>query len=456
VVCFSAAGGLAYVYKQTGDVPRVSLGGSLSDRSASSEPQNFLIVGVDDDTGLDPNDPVMRGRQQTLNTDTIMILRVDPSTEKASLLSLPRDLWVTIPGTGSKQRINTAMALGGPNKLIETIQQDFGIPIHHYVQVNFHGFRELVQAVDGVPIYFPWPARDQQTGFFQYEPGCVTLDGEQALAYARSRHFEVDDGKGWHEDPSSDFGRISRQQQFIKAALKRAVAKGVRNPFTLNQLLGVAQSNVTLDERLTNQDLVDLGSQFRDFDPDRLDVYTPPATGGWAGAAAVLFLNEREAQPIFDIFRGIDSSLDPSAAVRLEVRNGSGTPGQGRRILNDLGAKGFGTVRSSDATDFGAARTVIKYAPGQEKQAVAVARYLDVDPSFELDSGLPGDVSVALVTGPDLTGVRAEPRPAEDFQAFLDSATTTTAPATREAPGGATTSTTLGDVPASPPGVACG
>ena len=456
MVCFSAAGGLAYVYKQTGDVPRVSVGGSLSDRSASSEPQNFLIVGVDDDTGLDSSDPVVRGRTQTLNTDTIMILRVDPTTEKASLLSLPRDLWVTIPGTGSKQRINTAMALGGPDKLIETIQADFGIPIHHYVQVNFYGFRQLVQAVDGVPIYFPWPARDQQTGFFQYEPGCITLDGEQALAYARSRHFEIDDGKGWREDISSDFGRISRQQQFIKAALRRAVAKGVRNPFTLNQLLGVAQSNVTLDERLSNQDLVDLGSQFRNFDPDRLDVYTPPATGGYAGAAAVLFLNEREAQPMFDIFRGVDSSYEPSAAVRLEVRNGSGTSGQGRRVLNDLGARGFGTVRSSDATSFGIDRTIIKYAPGQEKQAVAVARYLDVEPVFELDEGLPGDVTVALVTGPDLHSVRAEPRPVEDFQVFIDRTTTTTAPVDTVPDGEASTTTVVGDVPGTPPGVSCG
>ena len=305
VICLAAAGGVYWTYNQASALPRIDVGASLSPSSAAGEPQNILLVGIDDGSGLQAGDPVLRGRTATLNTDTVMILRVDPQTQQAALLSLPRDLYVDLAG-GGRGRINTALALGGPERLIETIKQDFGIPINHYAMVDFHGFEALVSAVGGVPVYFNFPSRDQNTGLFQYDPGCVTLDGEQALAYARSRHFEIqrtDNGK-WQEDPSSDFGRITRQQQFIKAALRKAVAKGVRNPFVLKDLVGIAQKNVTLDTEFSIQQLIDLGMQFRDFDPDQLVTYTPPANGRMVGAMSVLILDDRAAQPLFDVFRG--------------------------------------------------------------------------------------------------------------------------------------------------------
>jgi len=236
-----------------------------------------------------------------------MILRVDPQAQQAALLSLPRDLYVNLAGGTSKGRINTALALGGPERLIETIKQDFGIPINHYAMVDFHGFEALVSAVGGVPVYFNYPSRDQQTGLFQYDPGCVTLDGEQALAYARSRHFEIQktpNGK-WQEDPASDLGRITRQQQFIKAALRKAVSTGVRNPFVLKDLVGIAQKNVTLDTEFSIQDLIDLGMQFRQFDPDQLQTYQPSVSGTMVGAMSVLNLNQAASEPMFDIFRGV-------------------------------------------------------------------------------------------------------------------------------------------------------
>ena len=132
------------------------------------------------------------------------------------------------------------------------------------------------------------------------------------------RHFEIQrtpNGR-WQEDPSSDFGRITRQQQFIKAALRKAVAKGVRNPFVLKDLLGIAQKNVTLDTEFSIQELVDLGMQFKNFDPDQLATYTPEAAGQYVGAMSVLILNSSASQPIFDIFRGVTPiPTDPSAVT---------------------------------------------------------------------------------------------------------------------------------------------
>lgn len=454
LITFTSAAAIAYVYREVGEVPRVNIGAVLDETAEPGEPQNFLLVGVDDGMGLPDGDPVLAGRGKSLNTDTMMILRVDPKSEQASLMSLPRDLWVSIPG-GGKGRLNSAMALGGPEKLIETIQKNFAIPIHHYVQVDFEGFRGLVSAVGGVPIYFPWKARDTHTGLLQETPGCVMLDPVQALAFVRSRYFEINEGDGWKSDPTSDYGRISRQQHFIRASLKRAIAKGIRNPFTLNQLIGVAQEDVTLDSQITNQNLVDLGMQFRNFDPDSLVLLTPPTTGGWAGAASVLYLNEKEAQPMFDIFRGVDSTYEPSAMVQVEVRNGSGRSGEGRKALDDLAARGFGTVRSTDATRTSGSETTVRYAPGNEAHAVAVARFIDGDPEIVEDDSLAEDVTVSIVTGSDFGGIRDEPRPVNDFQWFIDATTSTTMLA-EDDDSTTTTSSIRGEVPETPEGISCG
>jgi LCP family protein required for cell wall assembly len=456
LVCFASAAGLAYVERQVSDVPRLSFGSVLDEEVAKGEPQNILLVGVDDGTGLASDDPVRRGRSQSLNTDTIMVLRVDPESERAALLSFPRDLWVTIAGSTQKGKINSAMALGGPERLVQTIQQNFQIEIHHFVMVDLAGFRSLVAAVDGVPVYFPWAARDQQSGFLQDETGCITLEPDQALAYTRSRYFEIydEERKRYIDDPASDIGRINRQQRFIKAALRRAIAKGVRNPFTMNQLVTVGQQSVTLDDQLTAQDMVDLGMQFRDFDPEELDLYVPPTRGGNVGAASVVFLDERAAEPIFDIFRGVDpTDVDVVPTVRVEVRNGSGKSGQGRTALDALRAAGFVGVRSVDARDFRNPGTVVLYAPGQELAAAHIARYLDGEPTFRMDESLSTDVDVAVVTGSDFTAIRTEPRPLEDFQTFLDGAATST---TESVPSESdTTTTTPGFVPEAPPGVSC-
>lgn len=347
--CLIAAGGLAWAYNQASALPRIDVGSSLQAASAPGEAMNILLVGIDDGMGLAEGDPVLRGRSKSLNTDTIMILRVEPKTQQASLLSLPRDLWVDIAG-GGQGRINTAVALGGPERLIQTINQDFGIPINHYAMVDFQGFEALVKAVNGVPVYFNYPSRDQATGLFQYDTGCQMLTGEQALAFARSRHFEIsrDNMRSWQEDPTSDFGRVTRQQQFIRAALKKAVAQGVRNPFILKDFLDIAKKNVTLDTEFTIQQLVDLGSQFRTFDPDALVSFTPVATGTFKGAASVLELNVAASQPIFDVFRGLRPIPNLNGASDTSVQ-ATPTTAATSSSSSAATASTFGTTTTTEA-----------------------------------------------------------------------------------------------------------
>src|SRR5262249_39539492 len=136
--------------------------------------ENYLLVGSDTRAGADPNSPDF-GQIGTATDgqrpDTILILRYDPSTRTDPIPSFPPGVYGPIYGTNGKDKINAAYSKG-QDVLIKTIQQDFSIPIHRYVEVNFEGFKALVDAIGGVSIYFDVPSRDLKTGFFVQNPGC--------------------------------------------------------------------------------------------------------------------------------------------------------------------------------------------------------------------------------------------------------------------------------------------
>ena len=425
----ASAAGLGYVLRKAERLPRVELGGILDEPTQSGGPENYLIVGIDSAAGLPGNDPVRIGRDVTLHSDTIMILRIDPESERAALLSLPRDLFVPIPGTGTSRRINIAVEQGGAPLLIKTIGENFGIPINHYVQVDFASFRGLVDAIDGVPVYIPRPARDAQTGLDFPDPGCHMLSADEALAYVRSRHYqELIDGR-WVEDARSDLGRIARQQDFIRRALSRAIDRGARNPGTLDQLIDVGLSGVTVDSELTAGDIFDLGRKFRSFNPDSLLTYAVSGTPDTVNGAAILRLNEGpETEATLSIFRGGATAELPPAAVRLTVRNGTGASRQGAEATAALQAVGFNATVSGDELGGGADGTVVRYPPDQSAAAELVARWLVSGARLEPTAGATG---IELVTGSDWQGVRDQAAPS----------TSTTTAATLPAPTSTTSST---------------
>ena len=448
---------LSYVYSKYSQLPRVTLGSVLTPPPEDSdEPQNFLLVGVDSAANLDEDDPARAGRGNVggLRSDTVMVVRVDPASERASLLSFPRDLWLPL-ASGGHQRINAAIQNGGPKELIDTIEQYFGIPIHHYVQVDFAGFEELVDVIDGIGVYFPAPARDKSSFLDIPTAGCVTLDGQQALNYVRSRHYQYYEDGRWRSDPSGDLGRISRQQDFIIRALHRAVAQGAHNPLTLNRLVDAGLATVTVDDLLTADDLITLGDAFRGFEPGSLVTHSLPTRPGKAGAADILRLQDEEAQPILDLFRGTDPGALGPGDVRVHVLNGSGLAGQAGDISTALSAAGFGAAGTGEAERFDLTETIVRYSAGSEATAELVVRYLDPGDRLELvDGGL--DADVVVVTGTQLTGVRAEPRPAGPSTTAPSTTTTSATPGDPSTSSTTTTSTTVvGYVPQTPAGVSC-
>jgi LCP family protein required for cell wall assembly len=455
--CFAAAAALTYVDAKAGQLKMINLGHVLTsdvDGATTSGPLNILMVGVDNAEGLDPEDPIRYEREAEgvggLRSDTIMVLRLVPDSGQASLLSFPRDLWVTIGDTSRHDRINAAMSLGGPETLIKTITNNFDIPIDHYVQVDFAQFKRLVDVIGGVRVYFDQPARDANTGLLVPEPGCVNLTGDQALAYARSRYYEYFDGDRWHFDGTADLGRISRQQDFIKRALRRAVSKGLRNPITLNRLVNTGLDAVTVDERFQASDILSLANRFRSFDPEDLTTLEVPVYNDSVGGASIVRLIESEAEPVLDVFRGRDPANLAPADVPVRVLNGSGRPGEGRAAGEALRGAGFDVVGVGDADSSDHVRSVIRHGPDDRAAADLLARHLEGSPSLEEAPELTDGV-IELVTGTEYAGTREEPLPPTTTTATTaPSTTSSSAPAdgaTTTVPAEVTTTSRYGVVP---------
>jgi LCP family protein required for cell wall assembly len=222
--------------------------------------------------------------------DTIMILRLDPKTNATAVLSFPRDLWVRINGKKTQGRINSAFNRDDPNPLIITIFDNFGILIDHYVNIDFCGFKEIVDAVGGVRVPFATPVRDKNTNLLIKAPGCHTFDGEEGLAYVRSRHFRYYDAKTkkWIEDPAADRGRISRQQDFLRRAIQKALDKSAGNPTIARDLINAALEYVILDANLTAGKLLNLASAMKNLDTSTMKTYQVEGVGKRVGELSVI------------------------------------------------------------------------------------------------------------------------------------------------------------------------
>lgn len=273
---------------------------------SGSSIENFLLVGSDSRAGADPSAPDASGIGTDVEvsgqrSDTIMVLRRDKSTGEASLLSIPRDLWVDVPGHDKKRRINSAFS-DGPDILVQTLQQGgLRIPINHYVEIDFTGFKSLVDALGGVQICVTYASRDVSTGLDITEPGCHILGGEQALAYARSRHYEEfrEDGD-WHEDPASDLGRTKRQQQFVNLALQTALDRIKVDPFSAGRLVTAIGSSLRIDDEL---DPIAAAASLRSAVDGGIATYSLPVFGKNIGGNAVLLLGDG-SDAVLAYFRG--------------------------------------------------------------------------------------------------------------------------------------------------------
>ena len=235
-----------------------------------------------------------------------MMWRVNPATNQVAVLSFPRDLWLKIDGRSSKGRINEAYERDDPQRLINTIQQNFGIETDHFVQVDFCAFKELVDAVGGVAVPFETPVRDGATGLIVEEAGCFTFSGEHALAYVRSRKMEymTEDGR-WERDGTSDLGRISRQQDFIRRVGDELLSN-VFSPSVVRTLFDVSKDYIVTDTELTLERIQQFAGVLQTSDPADITTYQIEARGTTIQGNSVLEprLGGDNMQAVLQLFRG--------------------------------------------------------------------------------------------------------------------------------------------------------
>ena len=280
-----------------GAVERVPLGAVLEGAPSGT---NYLIVGTDSREGVAPDDAnagVIFGEGVSgERTDTIAVLRVDG--DDVALLAIPRDLYLPLDG-GPPGRINAAFSRGGPDALVATVQQELGIGLDHYLEVDLAGFLGLVDALGGVTIDFAHPAFDERSGLRVDAAGAQRLDGSQSLAYVRSRRYTERIDGDLVTDTTSDLGRVARQQRFLAAVMAELGA--TRNPLSLLGALRAVAANVRVDDSLGLTDTLKLGWRLRGAEPVTATV--PTSRFITSGGADVLVLTA-DSEAVLAAFRG--------------------------------------------------------------------------------------------------------------------------------------------------------
>jgi LCP family protein required for cell wall assembly len=402
--------GYGYVHYRFGQIRSVRVPGLH--KSASGRPFNLLVVGSDTREGLEDADGSRYGDVGGQRNDTTLVVRVEPARKRVSMLSIPRDLVVPIAGTGAENRINAAFTQG-PGQLVKTIEQNFGIPIHHYVLVDFDSFRAIVDALGGIDVRFPYPSRDAKSGLDIREAGCRHLNGGRALALARSRYFSYQVDGVWHSDPWADLGRIRRQQVFLQAVTKAALDKGLTSPVRANAFVSSLVHEITKDSALRVSDVIRTGAAFRSFSPSKLATYTLPVNVSTDHPLGdVLVLKQPDAETVVNNFLGRPTPAQeaaPGAAVpadtQVSVLNALGTTGLAASTATKLRRSGYRITTVGNAPSADLPKSQIAYAPGRLADAKTLATTLIGGASLVEDPSLTAS-NLTLILGPGFAGIR--------------------------------------------------
>lgn len=333
------------------------------------------------------------------NTDTMMILHIPADGKSATLISLPRDSWVDVPGQGMN-KLNAAFSLGGgatdptagAKLLIQTVQNLTGLTIDHYVRVSLLGFYDIAQALGPIQVCLN-NAVDDPYSQANFPAGVSTLDAHQALAFVRQRHGL----------PQGDLDRVVRQQYFLSVEAHKFLSAGtLLNPGKLSQVLDAVSGSLETDPGLN---FLSLAAQMQGLTGGKIQSATIPISGTPTitvdGQDVSIVQVDTAAMPAFvQSLMGTPDAYDKATAAKpadttVTVLNGGSSNGAAGTATQTLAAAGFKTGTPGDASTV--PTTVIQYPSGQEAQAKAVAAYL-AGASVQETSSVSG---VTVVLGDD-------------------------------------------------------
>jgi LCP family protein required for cell wall assembly len=419
-VCVLAASGFLYTrylhynHNLTRAAGVITPGGAKAEAGA----ENVLLVGSDNRTGADTFAQAPQGQQQVdgQRSDTVILAHLAKGNQRATLVSLPRDSWVTIPPyTDAKgvlqpahfDKLNAAFSLGGAPLLVSTVQELTGIHIDHYVEIDFAGFQNMVTALGGVDICLTKPAHDVQTGL-NLTAGPHHLDGKTALEFVRQRYGL----------PLGDIDRIKRQQQFLASMVRKVESAGtLANPVKLNDFLDALTKSISVDSGMSATDLAKLGLKLKGVGTGNIVLTTMPLSGfGKQDGVDVDNIDVPKADALFQSLM-LDAPPPPTpssaaptpltvaaSAVHVQVFNGGGTSGLARRASTDLAKLGFQIVGTPTDRITGASASVIQYGPTQAEAARTLQAAL---PNATLQANAQLNTTIELIVGSLYSGAHA-------------------------------------------------
>jgi LCP family protein required for cell wall assembly len=342
----------------------------------AGQPVNILVLGSDRRDvveGTARNLRQFHGGSGGQRSDTIILIHVAGDGRSATALSFPRDLRVQIPGKTGFSKINAAYN-GGPNLVIDTIKQLTGLPVHHYVEVNFAAFRNIVNAIGGVVICVTRGYEDIESGLYLPGKGCYNMNGDTALAFARMRKA----------DPEGDFGRIKRQQLFMRTLMSRLTSISFLTDLPrlirlVNAVVGTKNDpGIITDKNLKLSEVKGVANKLAGFKQSSVDFRIVPSLPKYLGGVSFVIAIEDQAKALYKALLD-DTALPPfgktglsipqPADVSVRILNGSQVPTLGKVFSERLGAAGFRIrdVGEADRHDYGV--TYIYFAPGAELKA---------------------------------------------------------------------------------------
>ena len=350
-----------YAFNQ---IPEVPVSVDAKPVAGSREPTNWLIIGSDSRAGIAADTPFFNDGPDGVGgsrADVIIIVQLDPDRPGPVLLALPRDLLVDLPCDtfGDLNKINAALngcddpgdEATGEELMLETVRQVTGLDIHHYAEVDFAGFQAIIEAVGGIEYCFPYPARDNNSGLFVAEAGCQTLDGAQALAFVRSRHYEEEIETGqWVETSQGDLARINRQQQVLFALFGKL--QGFSSVTNFRAIVNSVGDSLTIDSELGLTEAIDLAWDLRDLQAEDIVSVVPPTELGAYGELSVLFEVQPEAERLYAALRAGDPIPDviDRSLINITLLNGSGRDDLAPIVAQQLAEAGFTVLGTDDAT----------------------------------------------------------------------------------------------------------
>ncbi|MFT5222150.1 MAG: LCP family protein required for cell wall assembly [Glaciecola sp.] len=373
---------------------------------------DVLVVGLDTREALTPEQLSELGTQDVGSslTDTVLLVQVHPDREKAVVVSFPRDLKVEVPGKG-EHKINAVHGLGGPNLLVQVIEDYTGIQIDHYAEVSLAGMLDVVDRVGGTEVCLQEPMIDAYAGV-NLPAGCQVLSGAQAAGFVRSRRVADEFG------PADDFGRIARQQYFIGQLMSQVTSAGTLfNPLKLRSLIGAVSDAVLVDDELGPGDLLSLGRSLSDLAPTSVDFRVIPSY--WSAQTGYVHAYPEETAALMQSLQdgeALPENLGQSAPVdllpgdvRIMVLNGEGSEGLASLVAQRLTDDGFVVTGTDNNSSFDVQRTQIRTTSADEPRARLLAALLPNAEVILVPRLAFANVHVVLVVGADRAGLPEDP-----------------------------------------------